>query len=591
MPAGGRTFSCQEAEETTRPNTAENVGTNRLDDFENHKASAWFSTRSERYAGVETAAAETTGFFVNSASVLHGKRRGKSNNVGRMEAVEFATMQEAELVDKRITGEQTPNFTEKRLNTAVYGDGTEKGRDAERTEEAAFSTKQLVDEENGKEPQKMEKCGNEALKTKIWEILGTCPSEKKHSFNSPSFVDNMENSNTNPRRENQTSKFSKSKLMPDLKENKENLNINKKECEKGTAAIEKVASRDLRKNRDILNAKKNKEFQKEKTTRAKQNSDTIETDSESPNQVKRRPVTRSLTRKNTPSERIRTLQRNASASKKPLSSSSSDFKLKRRDENIFVFDEVERKTGSFCPTGSGHSNRSRYKVNDPGKAKVKPQKLYFPQSIRESFHNNDRDQTLSSPDKPAPQSKEKENHSVSPWHKKQSLQTGDGTASNNCHSQRAGQLKTGNPIWPYNRVTCEDADSPLLKMKKHSWEHENSPPESKDDVTYGSMGKKCRQFHDVHSPANAVGTSPTSPGMPDDELLSSPVATRPNKSIQNEYNLKDLDNSTPGSCQPEEAEMESSVSFILPSQSTLLGLYYIYQFLKIFHGLFPLCSP
>jgi len=60
------------------------------------------------------------------------------------------------------------------------------------------------------------------------------------------------------------------------------------------------------------------------------------------------------------------------------------------------------------------------------------------------------------------------------------LQTVDGTPNDSHHSQKAGRLNFYSPLWAYKRETRESTGSPLLKMKKPSWEDENSPPESKN---------------------------------------------------------------------------------------------------------------
>ena len=584
LPAGGRTFSCQGAEETTRTGIVETSERNRSDDVENHKASAWFSTRFERSAHDEAQNAETVKFFINSASVLkseigvhrkfdtvaYGKTREKGRNVPRVEEVAFATVQETHVVDKgniREEPEKTAEFNEKRLNSVTYGNRGERRVDVERTVDIAFSTKQLAGERNDKEPEEMAKCNNDVLKMKLWEILGTAPSENKHTMNSND-MEYKERINVNQNGENPKGNVAGTKLnSPDREQNKENLSINQsREYKKGKAARGKLNSRGVE-NKENLNIKQTREFHKRKAARVKQNSDTIETDSESPNEVMRRPVTRSLTHKKAPAKRVQKLQCSVSYEKKPLSSSSSDFKLKREKKNIFAFDEVEAKAGSLCGTSSGHSNRPKEKIANQNKAKIEPRRIHFPMSLEDkSLHNSDWEQSSLSPDKASPKNREKGNSSVPCQGKNQFMQTVDGTLNDSHHSNKAGQLNFDSPLWAYKRETRESTGSPLLKMKKHSWDHENSPPESKntflhDAAACRSMGRKTDESGDFHSPTFAEDMSPTPPCMPQNEVLTSPAAAGCSKSIQKNYNSKGLDNSTPGPCQAD-ADSEASVSFM-----------------------------
>lgn len=104
----------------------------------------------------------------------------------RVDEVTHAMMQEIQLVDKGNTREEpkkTANFNEKRNNN--YEKRRGKCGGVERAEEVVVCTKQLAGEENDKQSERMVKCNSEALKMNLWEILGTAPSETKHTTNSP----------------------------------------------------------------------------------------------------------------------------------------------------------------------------------------------------------------------------------------------------------------------------------------------------------------------------------------------------------------------------------------------------------------------
>lgn len=575
LSTGGLTLSCKGAEETTKSGNVWTLERNKSDNFENQGPSVCFSTRSDKNGCIKTPAAATVKLFTKSGSLLHseddthrnldpvsnGMIREKGGNAERVEETAFPTMRETSLGDKRNTREepeQSVKFSEKKVIAVDYGK-RENGGDVERTNKVAFSTRQLVGKENGRDLEKMTKCNNEALKMKLWEILGTAASENKHTESSPNIMDHKESLDTNQTRGNQREKVSRTKPnLTNIDGNKENFDTNRnKECKKGKISKGKPISRDLEENKRNLNKQQGREFRKAnkgKAARAKQNSDTIETDSESPNKVTRRPVTRSLARKQAPPKRIQKLQSDVSCAKKPLSCSDSDFRLKPEKENTFIFDEVEGKAGSLCHTSSGNSNISAEKFNDLKKAKNQSPKIQFPQYIQEkNLQSCFREQTSPSPDKPSKQSKGKGNSSVPHQEKKQSLQTVDGNLSVNFLSQRTGQLNIGKPMWAHTSETRENTDSPLSDMKIHSWGHENSLPEPKsdflrDDVVSGSMETHSRLSDDFHSPTLATDAT-ASPDVPHDEVMPSPVAARCCKSIPKSYCLKDLSDFIPGSCQ------------------------------------------
>ncbi|XP_020274300.1 meiosis-specific protein PAIR3 isoform X1 [Asparagus officinalis] len=567
LPAGGRTVSRQAAEEITKQRTVERLKRNKSKFVEDNKASAWFQTSSVQVETPRTDAVKASldrasllesedGVHRKLGTVAYGNRREKGGNIERVEEVAFAAMQAAQLVDKENAMEEpkeTTKLNEERVNTASYGKKRENNGDVEMIKEVAFCTKQLPGEEKGKEQGKVASCNSEALKMKLWEILGTAPSGNKHPMNSPDNMKYTENLDLSQTKENKEEKIARAELKsPELKEKKENLWTNQgKEHKEVKASRMKPILHEVEENKQELHIRESKQPRKRKAA-PKQHSDTIETDSESPNQAMRRPITRSLTRKKASPKRIKKFQGDVCSGKKPLTSSSSDFNFDVEKSNIFAF-EVEGKSRGLGHPLSGQSNRSKEKNNE--KEYVKLRKIYFSNSTSEkNSRKSDKEKSSSSPDRASSMSKKKEKSSVPCQNKKQFLQTEDGTQNDSHYSERAEQADFGCPLWAYKRDTCENADSPLLKTKRHSWGCENCSPEAKqafqhNDVTGRSMGRKTSQLDDFCSPTLAVNISPTS-NISRGKVSSSPLGTSPCSS-------KDLGNASPGSCQSD-ADTESS---------------------------------
>ncbi|XP_074576354.1 meiosis-specific protein PAIR3-like [Curcuma longa] len=154
---------------------------------------------------------------------------------------------------------------------------------------------------------KMIKHNNEGLKAKLQEILNMA-SESKQKIELP------EPEDKDAINRNQSDKFAQSHQIIDspVVRNRKTFNRNQRKVRQG-------------------NSKRNK-----------MKSDTIETDSESPNEIIRRPLTRSMTQKKASSKTFQKLFQGSVYGKIPLSS-SSESKQKLGENNIFTFDGVEAK--------------------------------------------------------------------------------------------------------------------------------------------------------------------------------------------------------------------------------------------------------
>lgn len=170
-------------------------------------------------------------------------------------------------------------------------------------QEVNVSDKGAIEEDKTNKP---EIKSSEVLKMKLWEILGTVSSPNKQCSNSQS-------------------------LDPEGK----------------SSELEKVC-----------------DAKGDTAVKSRQNSDTIETDSENLDHSNRRPVTRSLTRKGAPS-RVQP--------KKIKTETSSRHKQNDPDKNIFHFQE--RWSGSL-PAVNGGSSIYKMK-NERKSSKIEPQKISF----------------------------------------------------------------------------------------------------------------------------------------------------------------------------------------------------------------------
>ncbi|KAK9282470.1 hypothetical protein L1049_005388 [Liquidambar formosana] len=182
----------------------------------------------------------------------------------------------------------------------------------ERVEEFSFATAQEIpgldkavteDKTN-----KTENRSNESLKMKLWEILGSVSSPNKQFSNS------------------QTLEVGANKLKQE------------QICDKKGDTVVKH----------------------------RQNSDTIETDSESPDHTTRRPVTRSLTRKKAPTE-VR--------QSKIKDGPSSSYKQKHQEKGTFSFEEGW--SGRLHGAVNGGSFMSKTKKSEKKRCEIEPRKIYF----------------------------------------------------------------------------------------------------------------------------------------------------------------------------------------------------------------------
>ncbi|KAK1319402.1 hypothetical protein QJS10_CPB04g01135 [Acorus calamus] len=219
---------------------------------------------------------------------------------------------------------QSENGVHKKLNSVTY-EKREKGYGIERLEGVAFATMKethMPDIGAGIDnPTTMVKDGKEALKSKLWEILGSAPAQEEKIIHSPT------------------------------------LEVNEKPVEP-----------------------KQNDFQRSEAAKAKQNSDTIETDSD-PNQPLKRPVTRSYARQRAPNRKANKHPGKIANGRNPIPNSNSDSKLKSQQESIFAFNEAEVRAENRSWAINDRTSGDRRKNSGRKSTVIEPRCISFPKML------------------------------------------------------------------------------------------------------------------------------------------------------------------------------------------------------------------
>lgn len=194
-------------------------------------------------------------------------------------------------------------------------------------------------------PNKMIKHNNEGLKAKLQEILHMA-SESKQKMELPKPQDK------DAINRNQSGKFAQSHQIIDspVVRDRKTFNRNQRKVRQG------------------------------KSNRNKMKSDTIETDSESPNEIIRRPLTRSMTQKKASSKTFQKLCQGNMYGRIPLSS-SSESKQKLGEKNIFTFDGVEAKLVNSAQHINYNPNKFKGMKSELKNKRFELPKVHFPEKF------------------------------------------------------------------------------------------------------------------------------------------------------------------------------------------------------------------
>ncbi|CAM0907967.1 unnamed protein product [Alopecurus aequalis] len=259
-----------------------------------------------------------------------------------------------EAVPVEVSPSQPDDHASKQTGTFSFGTRKEQGSQLGQLEKTPFVSSQG---KRAAESADKTKPNSEVLRTKLWEILGG-NSRTKQAVASP----NPEDIETPDQPKRQTANGPSS----------------------GIKKVYTSRFPDSIKTPDPLNC------QTASYTRSKPSSDHIESDSDTPQVVAVRPVTRTLGRKKAPAASKQ--QGKSQSAKKPLSTSRSAPKQKTPD-NVFVFNEkcTPKTVGKTANNNSGSLRNLR---SSNRKAKVELKKIHCSDRISDKTTQDDREGQL-----------------------------------------------------------------------------------------------------------------------------------------------------------------------------------------------------
>ncbi|RZC48830.1 hypothetical protein C5167_017249 [Papaver somniferum] len=426
---------------------------------------------------------QTVNVVANQTSVLQSEEGVQNQSNSKSEAPMTKTVQ---FYANRMPILQSSDGGQKKFDSITYG-RKEKGGQTERVEEFAFTAAKevrVVDKRAEVENQKSAPQSNGSLKLKLWEILGTAP-EDENRLNCQTLEDGVKNS----------------RLGGNSDQNNSNV------------------------------------------AKLRQNSDTIEEDSESPQEtIKRpespletikRPVTRSLTLKKTSSlANPKRLSKISNGGKLP---SSSNHKQQSEERSIFNFSEAEGwPTGLHGIVSGGTSTKKRGRKS----TKVEPRRINFsgkavPEKRRRAIGESKR---------PSPRNKATSHSNTTESSHSHSTQTNKESPQPAREKvDRQENLKTPNlreeenhhdnvdSISSKKNTQEDDVSSPGLEVKTPTENCSLSPPSAKTKKTQ-SVGRRftsegfCKlRTSQIFRPDFSGSDAETKSPDPTGELQKSPI--------------------------------------------------------------------
>ncbi|PIA60629.1 hypothetical protein AQUCO_00300261v1 [Aquilegia coerulea] len=376
------------------------------------KSSPWISTKSFDH---EMPTTKTVEFYATRSAMLKSgdeaqKKFNRINGTPKSKVVELYSKQSMIL--------QSSNGVKKKFDGITYGRRKETGGRTERVEEFAFAATQEVHmSDKGAGEDNNEKGidrSSEALKQKLWEALETAPSQNEKNSNSKTVEEGV---------------------------GAENMNLEQ---------INRSSSRGVK---------------------SKQNSDTIETDSESPDVSTKRPVTRSLTRNKASTAPLTKL--NPKISNGGKSATNIRYGRALQEKNIYTFNEAEERSGSLYRTVNTSFARKAERKNN----RVEPRRISF--SGKKNLEKIGGERPLEA--------------SITPSHSTREEKSRSNPSGNNRQHQAI------------NKYRKEDLHH-LSERKKANQQEESSSPDlpkhsrPQEDLTSGSKEKNPHPQYSVESP-------------------------------------------------------------------------------------------
>ncbi|KAJ0987417.1 hypothetical protein J5N97_005773 [Dioscorea zingiberensis] len=427
-----------------------------------------------------------------------------------------------------------------KLNSALQSEGGGKKSDdvvygkssgnTKTVEEAAMQEIGVAGTRSTAKSDKVPSCNTEALRTKLWEILGVSTQEKQ-TANLPGPDDSSKHSNIDPKDKSQMAEAAKHK----------------------------------------------------------ENSDTIEDDTENPNQTVKRPLTRSLTKKKAAPKTVPKMQHEFNHIRKSLSSPSRGLKLKFQ-ENIFSFHEREGRNGISGCASKGQSASSNRKNIKRKKAGIDPQKESFPQETHSEKcrKTNEKNQIVKPAIKASPRSKNAGDHPCRPCQSKEVSRTyevrksnqtleasksnEDGKGNQTSHIEDARENFNSLPLGNSKEIP-ENADSMFLKVKTNSYESLKTPSVRRNEnLQKKPTSPPWTTVDDFQSPTLAMdGTPPFSTSKTPDKGLLSPGLAQPKTFGRRLFSSGSSDDSGPNSGSEMDTDPSDNSGGISPLLNPTVG--------------------
>ncbi|KAL5717170.1 hypothetical protein ACHQM5_010232 [Ranunculus cassubicifolius] len=419
------------------------------------KTSPWISTKSFT---AKTPTTETVKVYAKRTSTTNSvdadgahKRFNRINVTPNSEVVQLYARQSSIF--------QSGSGVQKRFDGVAYGMSKEMEGDKETVKEFAFAAQAVHFSDKGAGEENKENRlnqNNESLRQRLWEALETAASQKEKDSDSTAFEEGTENPKLN------------------------------KQCNHTS----------------------------NKAARPKQNSDTIETDSESPVVSTKRPVTRSLTRKKASTTPDPKSREKISDGGNLLSSTDRG---EHQEKNIFTFNEAEDQSGNLYWTANASLPKKTEKIN----RKVDPRRLFSsgkkkPEKIKQGAGRGDR--VLGTNKTPSHSSRVEKSRSDPSENNKEILQSTNGNGKEeHSHSSKSKKEKhpkeDSSPELSKSVSTQEDLCSGS-SQKTVSPQYGDSPTfriktTFKDSFLNPPSPKSIQKEHGIQSPAPDEGRSKT----------------------------------------------------------------------------------
>ncbi|XP_074580696.1 meiosis-specific protein PAIR3-like [Curcuma longa] len=379
---------------------------------------------------------------------------------------------------------ESENAVHKKIASVASGKSLQMGAKTGRKEVfTSIQEIQMLHDNMGRgQPKEVDKCNNETLRMNLWEILGK-NSQCKQNMNFP---------NPEDRKEPGKDQFA----MPSMTE----------QIMKTPKYVEEEA----------LNRNKRGDLLEEKFVKAKHNSDTIETDSESPNGVIKEPITCHLKGRKTPFIIPQKLREGTKCRKMLPSSSSSASKLKMGENNIFTFDEE----GAKAVCSDQHINGCNRKRSKKKRKTFEHQKVQIPKKMLLAKNLEFTEKTMLPSDNVAPKSKRTGPSPLPFQNESYNFQTSNKHTNENhhLHSEATNALV----IPPVRNNVESQVHSDSHKCNRYSGAHYKNqvPVHLQEGNDCPSMEKFPMPFSNFQSPTFAMGTSPSK-----SEQLSEDICT------------------------------------------------------------------